>query len=926
MNHTPRLQGRARSRLRGGLDWAALLLLACLAAPMLVAATEEEERAYQALAKGFTDGLYELVEKNTVEFTKQFPQSEHLPEAILLQGQARLRLKRYDDAAALLDEKAAAAGKLADEYRFWQAEARFEKGDLAGAADGFAKVVAEFPSSVRRLEAAYDEAFVRFTLGDAARTAGLLQDANGPFQQTAKAQPDNPWVLRGWLLLGEALVLAKDNKGAETALNQLAGRALQPEAQWRWHFLLARLQWTDQRWADALSHASNLWTAATNSVRPELLAEAATVHAETLEKLQQPEAALAAYERNLADGLPPALRRRALQKMIEISLSLNKTREVSQRLEAVIQQHPQDELLDLARLTLGELRLKEFYSVRAATTPAGADRPMVLSNLLAQARTQLELVVTNFPQSALLGKAQLDRGWVLWEEGARRYPESLLAFKSATERLPVSIDQATAQFKWADCQFQLTDYGGAISNYWLVVTNYPGLSEVTNRFTTQALYQIVCAGIAGNDLSSASAALARLLAHDPTSEWAARSELLVGQAFSRQEKASAARAVFVDFGQRFTNSAMLPEVKLALARTFELERNWPAALAEYSAWLTAYTNQATVPPGLIAQAAFDQARLAYQTKPDTNSLALLSAFVGRFPESTNAPLAQYFIGEYHFGQADYERAELHFQDKLLFQHPNALIDGLAYQARLMAARAAFAGQRYRSVRDYAGWLITNGPLSVASSPIPVPIVAQAYIFLGDSFIAESPQGATNKLAGFGEAITAFLKIVENLATNEFVPVAWGRIGDCHRQLAALEPAQAVKRCENAAEAYRKATAPAADVTTRSLAEIGLGLVLQTLASLRPPAEQGPLLDQALGHFVRVFYRTNLREGEQPDSDCVMKAGLAAAELAEQLKKWEQAVNLYRRLQTELPPLHDRLVKKIEQAAQAAAQAKAGGGK
>jgi TolA-binding protein len=888
-----------------------------------LAATEAEERAFQALAKSFADGLYEMVDKEGAELTKQFPESEHLAEAILLQAQARLRLKRYDEAATLLGEKAPAAGKLADEYRYWQAEARLEKGDLAGAAEGFAKVVAEFPESARRLEAVYNEAFARFKLGDVARTAALLQDANGPFQQIAKARAEDPWVLRGWLLLGEALVLANDNRGAEAALNQLAGRKLSPEAEWQWHFLLARIQLADQRVADALSHATNFWTAATNSQRAEVLAEAAAIHAEALERLQQPEAALQVYARNLAGGIPPAMRQRAVQKTIEISLALNKPKETIQRLETFIQQYPQDQSLDLVRFTLAELRFKEYQAVKTDPGAGGPDRAATLTNLLAQARGQFEIVLTNYAQSPLWGKAQLNRGWCLWEEGAGRLAECALAFKSASERLPSSVEQATALFKWADCQFQLGDWNGAISNYWLVATNYPTLSEVTNKYTTQALYQIVGAGIAANDLSNASSGLARMLSHDPASEWAARSELLVGQAFSRQGKPQAARAVFTDFSQRFTNSAKLPEVKLALARTYEQEFNWPAALGEYAAWLATFTNQPAVATGLVAQATFDHARLAYQAKPDTNALGLLTNFVARFPDSTNAPLAQYLVGAYYFGQLDYERAELHFQDRLLFQNTNALLDNLAYEARLMAARAAFAGQRYRSVRDYTDWLITNGPLYVASSPIPVSIVAQAYLFRGDTFVAESPGGAADNLARYGEAITAFSKIAERFPTNEYAPAAWGRIGDCHFQLAALEPAQAVKRYENAAEAYRKAIESAQDVATRSRAEIRLGNVLQSLAALRPAAEQPPMLDQAFEHYIRVFYAKNLRDGEKPDTEAVMRAGLAAADLAESQKKWDQALGLYRRLQTELPPLRARMEKKIEQALQAKAKGTGG---
>lgn len=899
---------------RAGL---ALVVAACwlLCSPVW-AASAAETRAYNATVKLFQDGLYELAEKDCAEFIRQFGESDKLAEVILLQAQARLKLKRYDEAIAALSERAAAAGKLADEFVFWQAEARFQKGDLAGAAAGFAKVAGEYPNSARRLEAAYSEAYARFRLGEVARVVSLLREPNGAFQQAAKARPDDEGALRGWLLLGEALMAAKDHPGAESALNQLAARQMKPELDWERHFLLARLQLGQQRLPEALAHATNLWTAATNRLGRELLAEAAAVHAEILERLGQPEAALQMYERNLAQGAPPAQHRQALQKTIELSLGQNKPKETAQRLEAFIAEHPNDTNLDLVGLTLGELRLKEYHALKASAPSPQPDTRAALTNLLAQARTQFELVVTNYPQSQSVGKAQMNRGWCLWEEGGNRLAESAAAFKAASEQLPRSAEQAAARCKWADCQFLLKDYAGAISNYWLVATNYAGLNDLPGSLPAQALYQAVRASLQANDLAGASAAMSQVLARDPGGELADRAELLLGQALNRQGQPQAARTLFTDFARRFTNSALLPEVKLHIARTYEREGNWPAALAEYTNWLAAYTNHPTVATATVAQATFDLARLMYQTRPETNAVALLTNFVARFPEHTNAPLAQYLVGEYYFGQSDYEKAELCFQDKALLQNTNALLAELTYQARLMAGRAATAGQRYRNARDYFDWLITNGPLHVAASPIPVSIVAQAYLFRGDTFTLESGEGMTNALARYGEAITAFAKVAEQLPTNQYAPQAWGRIADCHLQLATQDPAQAAKRYEAAADAYRRVIEANASVKARSQAEVGLGIVLRKQALLRPVAEQAAALEQALDHYLRVFYGKNLRDGEPPDPYWLKEAGLEAAALAESQGKWNQAISLYQRLQIELPPLRARLEKKIEQAQQA----------
>jgi outer membrane protein assembly factor BamD (BamD/ComL family) len=311
---------------------------------------------------------------------------------------------------------------------------------------------------------------------------------------------------------------------------------------------------------------------------------------------------------------------------------------------------------------------------------------------------------------------------------------------------------------------------------------------------------------------------------------------------------------------------------------------------------------------MVAQATFDLARVAYRAQPDTNALALLINFVAAYPFHTNAPLAQYLVGEYAFGQGDYAKAELHFQDRSLLQNTNLLWNELTYRARLMAGRAAVARQSYRSARDHFDWLITNGPLHVANSPIPVSVVAEAYLFRGDTFTLEPIAGETNALARFGEAINAFSKVTERFPTNEFAPLAWGRIGECHFQLASADP----KRYDSALNALRHVLESPAEASVRSQAEWKLGVVVERQAQLKPPPERAALEDLALDHYLRVVYGKNLRAGEQPDPYWVKRAGLSAAELAETRKKWDVALGLIRRLMTDIPTLRPRLEKKLDE--------------
>ncbi len=895
-----RLVRRRLTNLALGCATALLLLVRPAAA-----ATPEEDRAYGAVVKMFQDGLFEVVDREAAGFATNFVGSARLGEVSLLQAQARLRLKQYDAALTLLNERAPGAGPLADEYAFWQAMVRLERGEQSAAADAFTAMAAAHPSSARRAQALYRAALARMQLGDNPAAIDLLRAPEGAFQQAVKAQPGDEWTARGLLLLADLLLRSGDAPAASEALKTMTGWSLTPPLAWKQRFVLARLDFAGQRFAEALSAATNLVVSATNVVTPDLLAEAVLLQGDASDRLGQPDAASRAYEINLTPAVPAPLRRLALQRVVELNLRRGNLPEAISRLEAFTVQFPQDESLDAVRLWLGEVRLRKSQALAVAAA-TNAEVAVTRFAALQQARSDFDRVITNHAQSALVGRAHLGRGWSYWEEGTNSVPNALTAFQAAATHLQRSADQAVARFKLADCQFVARDFPAAASNYWSVATNYAGVSGLTNSLAAQALYQIVRAGIETPDLDAAAIGLQRLIEIEPDGPHADRAALLIGQALSRRGNPPAARAVFADFASRFTNSVLLPEARLAVAQTYEREQAWPAAIQSYSNWLAAYALATNVPPDLVARAQFEIARLTLRTDPGTNALALLTNFVARQPASPDAPLAQYLVAEHAYRQGDYARAELLFQDRLLNQGAAALTGGLMYHARLMAGRAAIALRSFRSAREHFDWVITNGPLSVAASPIPTNIAAEAYLLRGDTFILEDGEAKTNTLERFGEAIIAFTKIAEQFPNSELAPAAWGRIGDCHFTLAAQDP----KRFDRAAEAFRKVIESPAGVALRSQAEVKLATTLEKQAPLKSANEQAAQLDQALTHYLRVLYGQNLRAGELADPFWMKRAGLAAAELAEAMKRTDTAIGLYQRLLTELPVLRPRMEKRI----------------
>lgn len=874
------------------------------------AATPWERTAYEVVQKLFEDGIYELASREAADFLLRYPGSDRVPEATLILAQACLRLGRYDDAAKVLQDHRSQAGEKADEFVFWLAEARFQQRDLPGAARGFAEVNASFPESSRRFEACFREAFACSEGGNFATAVERLQAADGSYQRLRQQAPDDDWILRCGLLLAESLWRQGNYAAAEQTLDGLADRALPAGLEWQRQYLLANVKLAAQRPEEALAHTTNFWTVATNVVRTDLLADAAMLEGRIEEELKDPVAAISAYERNLADSLPADRRQAALQRLIDVGLNAGRKDETAARLEQFIQQHPKDQLLDLARLTLGELRFEAFQAGKTAGAPD--------TNLLEQARSQFARLTADTPQSPLAGRAALKLGWCLWDSQPPRFAEAADAFQAATGRLPRGLSQVEARLKWADSQFRVGDFRGAGGNYWVVATNHVDVPDLTTNTVIQALHQVVQCGVGLGDLAGASAGLARLQEVDPDSELTQRAGLLLGHAFERMGNAEASQAVFTDFIRRHTNSVWLPEARLGLARAEERAQNWEVAIRAYGGWLQQYTNVAGVPTNLVSQAVFDLARLTLQSTPGTNGVQLLSRFTTEFPNDANVPLAQYLLGEHFFRQGDYGKAELMFLflDRSLSQPDPGRLGELPYRARLMAGKAAVARQNFRNARDHFDWVITNGPLYRTESPVPAAVAAEAYMLRGDTFLSEDRTDQPDPLYSFGEAINAYTKVtrlaeVTQLApTNEIVALARARIGDCNFQLAAQDP----RRYEDAAEAYRQVMSSMAGVSVRSQAEIGLAIVLERRAQApqMPERVQTELQDEALGHHLEVFYKRNLREGELEDPYWVKQAGLEAIKLAGRLQRTDLAIGICQRMIRELPPLRASMEKQIEQ--------------
>jgi TolA-binding protein len=865
--------------------WTLLLTLLLAGGPRLWAASAAD-RAFDAAVKAFQDKFYARAEAQLADYCQKFPASPRLAEVILVQAQARLELTNYAGAIELLTANQGKAGTNADQYLFWLAEASYRKGDYRTASDDFAKLVRDFPASPRCLEAALDQAFAQAALARTEpaewhRVIGLLQQTNGVFQSAARTNASSDLVPRGYFLLSEAQLATKDYHAAEETLQPLAKSRLSPRLAWHLQYLLCRIQLADGRTNAALAGTTNLLVVAANASETNLLAESAALRADLLERLGQTNEALVAYQRNLAAGIPADRQRQALLKIAELSPADN-IPQATQMLEQFPGLYTNAASADLALLTLGELRLRQ-YEAEAGTNqpvPAITNAPAG-TNVLQLAVASLDMLVKQFPQSPLFGKAQLDLGWCYGRQ--RHLPEAQAAYQRAVECLPpASLDQATAYFRLADVQFQETNFDGAIKSCQAIIDKFGGLPEVITNLFEPVLYETVRAGLSAGKLATATNALQNLLALYPHSLSAARAVLLTGQDLGLRGDPAAARKLLLDFDKAAPDAPLRAERQLAVAATLEQENKWTEAIAQYDGWLASFPKNEAVP-----RAEYYRAWDTWQAGRDTNALALFTNIVAQFfPTNEYARLAQMWVAYYSYRMGDPVAAERNYQ--VLFQNTNWPPDELSYQAQLMAGRAAVARQGWIDARTYFTQLYnnTNGP--------SLDLRYQALFEHALALMRVVDPADTNRLANMEQATIALGRICDDYSTNKLAVRAWGERANCYLQWALAR--QQYDSLTNAINAYQHVLdSRQADVALRSEAKVGLAVTLSKWAEQKTGKERTALLEQALNHCLDVVYGRILRDDERLDPFWTKEAGVRAVELADSLQAWSQEVRLYERL-------------------------------
>ena len=852
------------------------------AAPQLTAAGSPEESAFTAAHSEFLDGYYDFAEGDFAEFARKYPSSVRLPEACLLQAQARFEQSNYVGAVELLTARRPTAGKLADEYVFWLGQSRFFNREYQEAAGAFAELAVAFPDSPRRLQSCVTEAAARSMLGQWPQVIELLGQTNSFFQTAVRTNAGNPNVASGFLLLSKAYQGLNDSRSAMNVLDVLGKLPISLTEDWQRAYLLCQILLTNGSTEAALENATNLLALANASGQRTLQADTAAFQADALERQGRTNDAIAAYERNLAEGTPAARQREALLKIADYDLAQNNLPEAARRLEEFLARFPTADSADLALLTLGTVRLRQqqagSLTNQPSITPTNAP---AFTNNFPNAQVAFQTFTNRFPQSPHLGKALLQLGeYYLLNTNLA---EGEAVFQRAVASLPVSYEQAAGYFKLANAQFARANYAAAATNYQAIVDKFPALAEVRTNLFEPALYQEIRASLLAGKQAEALEALSSLTNSYLDGAYADRAVLLAAQDLVTHTNFAGARALLQDFANSAPAARLNPEIELTIAATFEQQGDWTNAIARYDLWLSGHTNLEAQP-----SAEFYRARAMSYAGQETNAFTQITNLINRYPTNHFAALAQLWLADYYFQAGNYLEAEKYY--KTVFENTN-----LMYQARLMAGRAAFSRQGWPEATTHFTTLAND-------TNCPAPLRAQALYAYGDTLISQT---SSNKVKDYIDALHTYDYICAtytNMPEGVFAMLAWGAKANCLKTMVGPETPLNSVDWGLITNGYLKVLQSSyANATARSIAAVGLGEAFERLASAKAGDDRIALLKLALRQYANVLYGEGfLRPNEKPDAFWTQEAGMKAARLSAKLGWPIPAQNVYLRLKESFP--------------------------
>lgn len=849
-----------------GLWSLSLGILWFLILSMAKAQEGPERLAYEAALRDFDLGQWERAVGSLDAFSSAYPGS-----ALRAEIQSRLR--------------------FAEAERNWAAR------DWAGAARSFSNFLVAPTTPAMAAVASVRLAQCRLKEGDAAAALEILQAGDSPFVRTLQQRSDVPLGFRGLLTRAEALQALKRPSDAIAALQEAEPMAstLQEKAL-RWRALAGTYEDAGQP-AEAARAAEAWGRVLAEEGLPETRAEANALAGRLWQKAGDRVAAEGAHARNLSPETPLDRQREATLALADLAAEQSDWSKSRERLETYLASHPDDPSAAEFHLRLGQSLLQQFLTDRSLTNaPAGG--PALLTRAIGQFTEGLK----RSPTPPVVGQLRLGRGWALWESLDPKDPPDRIQtaaadFEAAIPLLSSGWDASVARFKLADAELRLGNPAKALKNLRELIRDSSTNARVQQNLVPRALVQAAQAAVSAREPAPARESAEELIQRRLPEPEVAPSVMTVAQLLAETGDPEAGRTLLRRFLKEYPAGPSAPDAELGLAAIELRARAWSTAVGALDHWIATHPDHARMP-----QAEFDRAWAMVQAGLTDNAVARFTEIATRFPTNHISQTASLWLADHYFSQGDYAQAERLCVNLLT----NTAWRGSPqwHEARLRAAESARRRQSAASAREQFLELLND-------RTTPAQLLPQAYLALGETHVQTPGADDATPVEPYRRALEAFTAAAQ--FTNSPVAIAaLGRMADCHLQLAT----QSTNSYGKADELYRRIIASQkADLSARSKASVGLGVVCEKLAALQTDAAVKPLREAALNHYLDVVNGALSRPGEIPDPWWLKEAGREAGRLLESAGRWREAATLYDRLASELPVLKATLELRSRQALQ-----------
>ncbi|HUK81502.1 MAG TPA: tetratricopeptide repeat protein [Verrucomicrobiae bacterium] len=809
---------------------------------LLIAATPADEtRLFRVAQATFDDKLYDVAERQFAEFLAKFPQSERADNVQFLLAQAQLNQGKWQEAVKSLEDALVRwPDKRPDAIHFWLAEALARGDKYAEAQAHYTEVLDKFSHSLYRAQALYGLAFVQIKLNQ-------FDAAGDTLDQLAKLPPKGDLALEAELLRGQLYLGEENFAKADAAFDGVSQKAPGTRAFYRAQLWLGRSLTRRKQFDEALQHFATVIdafkTKPNKPVDGQLAAEAWYAKGWTEWLTEKFDAAADSFTSALANAQTPQLKRDALLKLGEAYVRSGKLADGVAKLKEFLQAHPADPLADEVQMAIADW--------------------LFAGNDFAAALPEYGQLITKYPQSALLVKANLNAGWCAWK--LKQPADALKFFQQAFTLTKDSALAAEALFKVADAQFALGQYADAIASYQRLIGSYTDAKSLD-----RAMFQL---GEAYRQIRNAEAAMATfesLVSQYPTSPLAPEAQFNVGLVDVGLGREKDARTAFGVVMEKFADSEWANRAALAIGESFYRDRQYSEALASF---------QKLMANGLdteLAQQAFYSYGWCRAMMGEADkTLTDFTDFLKKYPQAPLAPDIEFWIGDYYAKKKDYLGAQEQFQ-LLVKNYPTSK---QADTAQYMAARAAYSRQDYDSAIKLYEALVKTFPESA---------------WRCDARFGQAD--ALTELGQFDNALLVFDNLAKEFPDCYLACEAYGRIGDCQYTLTHYDDAIA---------SYRKALDCAKDASMRAQVQFKIGQSYEKLGKL----------DDALQFYIKPVYEKDVAPdpNEPQEKFWSCKAGRAAAGIKEQQQQWREAITLYEKLAktcSELQPLADDRIRRI----------------